>query len=345
MIKTNSMQLKEINTHIVRSLLRTKDSFTKNSLANNSGLSVATCGNILKELLASGEVLELNQKPSTGGRPSRVFKYNSDFMYTAVLFPRKEGSTNTLVCAVYNMLEECVYHKISEHNEITLSTLESAIKDLLSLYQKIQSIGIGVPGVVTHGNITICDFESLCDIPLKSHIEKEFSVKTIVENDVNCSALGYYNKLSKQENYHNNLVYIYHPLKGFPGAGIIINGKILKGFSNYSGEIANLPFGLSPEEYLLIQDDEHKFVDIVAKSIASFNCIVNTQKIVLSGFQFSKSFMSKLETAISDLIPEPHIPEILFEEDFSPSYLSGLNCMASKLLSCQIEVSKLKQYS
>lgn len=335
-ITTNSMKLKQINIEIVKSTLKLEKYSTKTSIASATGLSVATCGNILKELLLTGEVLEIDLKPSTGGRPSRRFVYNENYAYVAIIYARKEGTYNSLSCVVSNMIGVNVYETYIEHNDITIKEFEYAIEMLLNLYPNIKVLGIGIPGVVRQGIIGICDFKNLCNLPIEEHLSKKYKLMVVAENDVNSTALGFYSRTQYKNT--ESLAYIYYPVDGNPGAGIIVSGEILCGQTNFAGEVSFLPLGISLEEQGKIQYNSHHFSELVAKTIMSINCIINPKSVVLSGYRFSEQLIESIRSLLCSLTPADHIPKLIFEEDIHNSYIYGLTSMTLEKLSCSIKI-------
>ncbi|GAA0181751.1 ROK family protein [Clostridium sediminicola] len=335
-ITTNSMKLKQINVEIVKSTLKLEKYNTKASIASATGLSIATCGNILKELLLTGEVLEVDLKPSTGGRPSRRFVYNENYAYVAVIYARKEGNYNSLSCVVSNIIGVNVYETYIEHNDITIKELEHAVEMLLNIYPNIKVLGLGIPGVVSKGIVGICDFKNLSHIPIENHFSNKYKLLVVAENDLNCTAIGFYSK--SQYKINENLAYIYYPVDGNPGSGIIINGEILWGQTNFAGEVSFLPLNISSKDKGNIQKNSPLFSELVAKTIVTINCIINPKSVVLSGYCFSEQIIESIKSFLCSLIPDAHIPEMIFEEDIHDSYINGLTSMALEKLSCSIKI-------
>ncbi|WP_345940182.1 winged helix-turn-helix transcriptional regulator, partial [Paenibacillus riograndensis] len=63
-IANNTMRVKKMNQELVRQTLKANRKATKAAVAKFTGLSLGTCGSILNELLAAGEVLELETEES-----------------------------------------------------------------------------------------------------------------------------------------------------------------------------------------------------------------------------------------------------------------------------------------
>lgn len=332
---TNSMQLKQINVDLVKSVLKKEKHHTKTTIASSTGLSVATCGNILKELVATGEVQEVDLCPSTGGRPARRFVYNKDFAYVAILYARREGFYHTITCVVSNLLGEEIYSNTMEHDDIGFHTFDQTIAMLLKLYPNIKVLGIGVPGVVRDGHVDMCDFKKLSHTPMADHLVNKFGLKVMIENDVNSTALGFYHK--HHYAMDESIAYLYYPIDDNPGAGIMINGRILPGQSHFAGEVSFLPLGLEVD-YNKIQSDRELLSSTVTKTIQAINCVINPKSVILSGYCFLDDILESIQTQISQMSPSPHVPEIIHDLHMHESYVCGLTTMALEQLSCNIQV-------
>ena len=64
-----TMLLKQQNKELVVSAFREIGEGTRNEIAHLTGLSISTCGNIIHELVESGELSQGEMAPSQGGRP------------------------------------------------------------------------------------------------------------------------------------------------------------------------------------------------------------------------------------------------------------------------------------
>lgn len=317
--------LKMLNIEKAKQHLQTGKPFTNISLAKASGLSVATCGNILREMIASGEVKEGKKADSTGGRPSRQVVYNENFSFVLSLYIRKEKDVVSICCSVANLLGKVIYQNKTDYSQIAVHDIEKTVVSAKKVYPNIKALAIGVPGVADDGTIHSCDIDSLAGIDIKNHFTTS-DLSVVLINDVNCCTLGYAfkNGLSKKD----SLVYIYYPDEGCPGAGIIIGRKILTGFSNFAGEIGSLPFYQSDSDKLPTPG----FTETLAKTISAIACLVNPKSVVLSGHQISDKDTEKLAQQIEKYIPKRHIPSISYEADIHESYMSGLTGLALEQL-------------
>lgn len=331
-----AIKLKQINMEKVRSELKSLDTYTKNTLAESTGLSVATCGNILKEMIDSNEVYELENAESTGGRPCRQFLYNKNYSYVLTLYLRKEGKDKSIFYAVSNVAGEVIYENLLESTGGSLLQVDEIVRDALAEYKNIKVLALGVPAVIEDGVVENCCFEEFSDLDIISHYQDLFDIEVAVMNDVNCIALGFHRrkKLSNAE----SVVYMYYPHDDCPGSGIIINGKVLNGVTNFAGEIGNLPHYLLGDKSANIELELCDFSEGVLRTIMSINSLINPRTIVLSGYQFDDEMINKIKDVSGVYIPDVHMPIIEHEKDIHESYINGLTSIALEQLTYNFNI-------
>ncbi|XLS29478.1 ROK family protein [Flavobacteriaceae bacterium M23B6Z8] len=132
-----------------------------------------------------------------------------------------------------------------------VSTFLDKVKSTIEKFpiSHIQSIGIGVPGIVDPHSGEVFDIQnisSLKKVALKEILEVTFNKSVFVNNDANCFALG--------ENYFglgtNYTHFLGVTLGTGLGTGIIINKQLYSGVFCGAGEIGMLPYkGGILEEY------------------------------------------------------------------------------------------------
>jgi len=318
----STQSIKQLNKKLILNQLKSLELGTKISLSTATGLSIATCGNLLKELVASGQVIEVEVGPSTGGRPSRQFKYNKDYRLLASIYPRKEGKSPRIFYNITNLLGEIIDSSQIECDLNIIKELDELLHMLVGKYPKISGLSLGVPGVVENGIIGVCDFDALIGFPIVDYFTHKYHLKVIAENDVNSAAYGYYHQ--HNPNGQEVLCYIYFPIGGNPGSGIILNGEILNGNSNFAGEVSYMACGYDRYQQCESQQNHDAFCDFITTIIVNINCVINPKTIILSGYCLDQQDIVAIREKITTLIPKPHIPAIVFEEDLNESYQAGL---------------------
>ncbi|MGE0812676.1 MAG: ROK family protein [Vicinamibacterales bacterium] len=132
-------------------------------------------------------------------------------------------------------------HEAVNNREI-LDRIEAVIRDLLTAArlapEDVESIGVGMPGQVDHrtGYLRFAPGLGLLDINVKRSLEQRFGRPVFVDNDVHCATraelrYGCGRKLK-------NFVCIF--VGSGIGAGIVADGRLLRGFSNAVGEVGHM---------------------------------------------------------------------------------------------------------
>lgn len=332
----NSMQVKQLNTELLKSVLKREKTCTKPDLAKQSGLSVSTCGNILKDLLETQEVIEISLNESTGGRPARLFMFNESYSSVATVYARKEEDQVTLSCSVSNLLGLPVFETTLSFEDIGIREIKTAITLLLTRFPTVKVVSLGLPAVILYGKVGYCDFPQLTNVPIVELLEEQYPIQVIAENDVNTTAMGYHkrNHLSTQE----NIAYLYYPKFGNAGSGLIVHGQILHGAQNFAGEISFLPLGVPFDQQGKLQNNLDSFSRFVAQTLQSVNCILNPTAIILAGLGFTPEIRNEIQKKFQESVDVIHRPALIFETDIHENYLYGLTMLALDQLSCSIQI-------
>ncbi len=123
--------------------------------------------------------------------------------------------------------------------ETSLNNIKSAIKAILEIEKNVRGIGIGLPGMVDNKKgivITMANIPDWNNVPLAQIIEKEFAIQTKIDNDANCATLGELYFGAGVDCNHFVCITVGTGI----GAGIINDGKLLRGFNNLAGEIGHI---------------------------------------------------------------------------------------------------------
>ena len=123
---------------------------------------------------------------------------------------------------------------------------DQVLKTLLQLMEKLfnydtMAIGLGVPSVVDTKNGMIYDvinIPSWKEVPLKSILEKHFSVPIYINNDANCFAVG--DKHFGLGKDYNHIAAV--TLGSGVGTGLILNSKLYSGNNTGAGEFGMIPY-------------------------------------------------------------------------------------------------------
>ena len=156
-----TFEVKKLNRQLIRDVMRGGHSYTKADIGRETGLSLATCGTILNEMLQTKEVLEAARQKSSGGRPAVCYQYNKDYYRMIGLYADNGSACGHLGYVVYNALEEVIEEGRENVREVNVESIIQKIDLLMDSYENVRGISIGIPGIVSQGQIKSCDIESL----------------------------------------------------------------------------------------------------------------------------------------------------------------------------------------
>jgi len=333
----NAPVIRKINTNIVRKVLKSKGPSTKQQLARDTGLSLMTVGTVLSYLMDQQEVIESELSPSKGGRPAQKYCYNYGFAHGLVLFPFEMDKEIRIRSTIVDLSGRIVVSTDTKVETIDLASFEGIIAPLAASYPTIKAIGFGFPGYDEGGEIRMSDYKKLVGTSLSRHFSELYKVPVIMENDVNAAAMGFNSR--NRLNGEGVLIYLYFPDRHPPGAGIFINGKLLKGKDNFAGEIAAIPLDVAWNESLYSSFD--CFCEASAKLITALCSVLNPDRIILNGSFLSEAYRAAILQRCSQSLPFHVLPVIQLSDDFTADYQSGLIAQTLDVLEPAISIAKI----
>ena len=335
-MNANPKSMSRVILRGIRESLLELGSATKVELSDKLGISFPTISKFLTQLEKDGELISVGLDDSSGGRRAKRYTYNPEFTLGLAIFLERT-ETNYIV---FNCLGEAkdVGKTSSLLVDVDLKLLTECIEGIMEKYPRISSIAIGVPGSVDNGRIIyIPSYEHLQNFDLKGFLENHFSVPVVLENDMNAAVLGFHNNRGIKDK--QSLVYLYSGQNG-PGAGIMVNGDVVRGSTFFSGEVSFVPqydernFGQALENRrelnkLLISEDYE--IDAISRLVASFVAIINPHIIIFCKDEVENVILDKIKIASSNYIPTEHLP-VLTTSDWKQDYLFGLQSLCLKLM-------------
>lgn len=323
----NPVMMKEINTNIIRKELRIVREATTQQLSAATGLSVVTVGSILRQLVEGKEVYEAELIPSNGGRPARLFCYNPSNKMMLILYVYIKDSREMIFCEVLDSFGEAAERQEMYMDDISLDSFEPLIDRMLKKYSAICAIGFGLPGVEDNHVMVINDFEGLANTSFSKHYRERYQLPVAIENDVNLAALGYYHRCTVKE---SPIVYIYFPQKYTPGAGICMDGTLLKGVHSLVGELQFLPIGVdwTALDYL----DTDAVSKAISKVVLSFSCTVSPARVILYGEFMTDAHIEAVSNLCREAMGDLLAPQIVLTKEFDQDFKYGLKVLTMELL-------------
>lgn len=320
--------VRQINADTIRGVLRGGAPLTKAEISQQSGLSYPTCNTIVNQLLAEGELLEETIPAAGSGRPASRYHYNPDWGQLLCFLLTYEGRVPRVLAAAHDPLGNLLWSDEQTFDDENIETLLSLLQSFAARAPAPKAAAVAVPGPTPDGrSLSFCDIPALRGCPLADMLQEKLSVPVAIENDTNLAALGLAHSGRLPQN--TTAAALYFSKGSGPGAGLLAEGRILRGAAGFAGEVGWLPGMPNFHENLSEAAFEEALTNIVQTLIAT----LNLQAILLSGEQILPSMLPHIQSVCSNAIGAQFLPQFILEPSFEPYILRGLFSLAQQCLS------------
>ena len=237
-------RLRQLNALSAIRVLREEPSLTLTELSRRVGLSRASTEDVIRELLELGWVAE--QEPAAGsvGRPARRYRFRAGAGHLLGL----DIGGHKVLALVTDLDGEVLHsHRVTVTPEMgrrgRLAATDRAITGVLRAAglgrDRLWATGVATTGLVdAAGRVMLSDaLPEWTGVDLAGHVARKVAGPVLVENDCKVAALA---EVWKGVARHaEDLVFVLSGLR--TGAGLIMGGKLHRGFANAAGEIGALP--------------------------------------------------------------------------------------------------------
>ncbi|MEF2246621.1 MULTISPECIES: ROK family transcriptional regulator [unclassified Paenibacillus] len=333
-VRMSAQETKASIMRSMRKLLLGQGSGTKAELSEKLQISFPTISKFLTLMERSGEVSLAGLDESSGGRRAKRYVYNANYRLGLAIFLEKHETHYTIFNGFGDQMGQGRTNSVLQEEA---SSLVNLIRDIMDSYPSIQSVAIGVPGAVNEGKIFYMPaYEQYDNLHLKQYIEEQIGVPAVVENDMNAAVLGYIARRKLQE--MASIIYLYLGQNG-PGAGVAVNGQIVRGKSFFSGEVSFIP-QYDYKNFLQALNDERdadaavKHIDPISRLVAAITAILNPDYFVFCEEEVNSHLISEIIAHSAAYVPKEHLPE-LSASDWKSDYLYGLQSLGLNALLIQ----------
>jgi predicted NBD/HSP70 family sugar kinase len=237
-------RLRQLNAMAAIRALRDGRPLTLTELAKRTGLSRASTEDVIRELIGRGWVAEAEPTAGTVGRPARRYRFRADA--GRVLGVDIGGHT---IRALVTDLDGEVLHSASVAvtpelgRKERLAAIDRCVVATLAgagtTPDQIWSTGVATTGLVDGtGKVMLSDsLTEWTGVDLAEHLRRLVPAPIRVENDSKLAALA--ESWRGVARYAKDVVFLLAGVR--TGTGLIIDGKLHRGFGNAAGEIGALP--------------------------------------------------------------------------------------------------------
>lgn len=326
MTSANTILIKEVNKELVRNQLKQMRKATIHQLSQKTELSVVTVSSLLTEMRETGEVFEDSMVPSNGGRPSILYRYNENFRLAVVIYGYQKNNNNLIHFLVVNLFGECVEKQEAFIRDVEVESFCPYIDAAAQKYPAVGAIGFGLPGCEENGIILSSDYEQLKGGKFMKFYRNRYGLPVVFINDINAAVNGYYTTCENMR----CIAGLYFPRIYLPGAGIIVNGQIHRGFCSFAGEFKGLPLGI--DWLRLDYADGAAVTEAVGKLLAVYCCILAPERFILYGDFFTEKSAGQIEKFTQDLLPRNFEVRVCVSDNFEIDFeLGAIKCSLEQL--------------
>ncbi|MGE6576291.1 ROK family protein [Paenibacillus xylanexedens] len=241
--------IRNLNENLIMDALITQGTMSRAEISRQTGLSKPTVSLAVEHLIDRNLVREMGPANNAQGRKATLIRFNETAYYvcgidigaTRIRIALSDLNGEIIAYRTYPMVVQEAY----ERAEATmLELLRSHMNELLDEnhlnWDQIQCIGFGIPGVVLpeSGRIhrIVDPLAGLEEAFSLESLSGAFPCEVILENDVNLAALGEY-RSGAAAGYP---LFVFFSIGTGTGAGIMLQGQLLRGLGGLTGEIAEM---------------------------------------------------------------------------------------------------------
>ncbi|HEY2669637.1 MAG TPA: ROK family transcriptional regulator [Rugosimonospora sp.] len=222
-------------------LLRDRGATSRAELAGQFGDPRARVLGEIDALIAAGLVREAGPAASRGGRRSTLVELSADLRFAAVDL----GASSIDVEITDGRLEPVAAHAepadIRSGPKAVLQRLGEILAKLRAdgAYQRLQAIGIGVPGPVSFRDgvpVSPPIMPGWDRYPVRDVLAREHACPVVVDNDVNIMAIG--ERHGGVAHSVDNLLFL--KVGTGIGCGIYLGGEVYRGTDGCAGDIGHI---------------------------------------------------------------------------------------------------------
>ncbi|ASK60972.1 ROK family protein [Virgibacillus phasianinus] len=240
MITGDGAYIKKINRSLILKNIIEHGRISRADLSKITGLNKATISVQVANLLEEELIYETQQEHNAVGRRPIMLSINGKAGYVlGVDLDYNQIQYTVSDLQGHPVQSDTVDLEVNDYE----ATVQLLIKHIKEYTQKYSSSRYGLLNVMIGIHGTVNKDESILFVPknqwrnkdLKSQLEQELNINISIENNANLSA--YAERVYKHHESDNLLTIL---LTSGIGAGIIIDGKLHKGYHGYAGEMGHM---------------------------------------------------------------------------------------------------------
>jgi len=319
---------------------------TRRQLAQRTGLSQPTVNSIVQELENNGFALPGSFAVSAGGRRPQCYTLYTDHLRAATIRVLSKSLEYVVIAIDGTVILRNSW--VISGADTPVTALHTLLGTLLKQDDNIQVVGIGFPGVVGPGGVlnAIPQIPGLEGVSLRQELEQSFEIPIYIENDMNLVALG---SVTTEPGHVSTTDMVFVHIGEGVGAGIVMGGQIISGYSNFAGEIAYMLKPIEADkppsevgnaetiEYLMSKANSiAEQAKLIATMVVSIICLVNPPVISFGSTYASEEMLRHIRYECEKHLPVWTLPSFQLMVDEESAYDRGLAALVRDAMVNQI---------
>jgi predicted NBD/HSP70 family sugar kinase len=238
--------MRKKNRMLVFNSIQQHHPISRTDIAKLSGMSAATVGRVVTDLIELGLVKETSQISGGVGRKATLLELDLESIMTVGI----EIDRNLTKAALVDLSGRIIAEKqqVIDQHEKQLDTLIDAIARLVTEMAAEQDIplakiigaGVGLPGIVDpeQGMVVFSAQLGWRNVPFAGMLEARLNMPVVLDNDLKVKALGESSLRSPDGMPGEGITALVSIGSGL-GAALIMDQKIYRGSRNIAGEIGH----------------------------------------------------------------------------------------------------------
>lgn len=237
---------KEINRQIALNLVREHQPISRADLARRMGVARGMVTPLVNELLTEGLIYEgATGAAARGRKPTLLHLRSHDRLAVAV--DVRFSQTHVMLC-------DFSAHMVALERFSTPSTPEELVAELAPRIERMvhahsavgecEGVGLVVPGMVDRhtGRLVHAPTLGWRDVDLRGELARETGMQVHIERDAVACALAQMWLGPREGGAHDSFVYL--TVSDGVGAGLVVNGVVVRGHRDAAGEFGHIPLAL-----------------------------------------------------------------------------------------------------
>lgn len=228
------------NKSVVLQTIREEEPISRAELSQKLGITKATVSSLVEELINEEYCYQTGLGKSSGGRRPLMLQFNEKAGYTVSCDIGVNYILTVLTDLRGSLLHE-IYRSFNT-NDFTRTVMEvksmidQCMNEMSASPFALVGIGFGIPGLVNkEGQILSTPNLDWGQSNIKEIFQDQYQVPVIIENEANAGAYG--EKTFGAAQYKDDFIYVSAGI-GI-GAGIVLDGKLIRGTNGFMGEMGH----------------------------------------------------------------------------------------------------------